>query len=312
MAKAPKITVFTPTYNREDTLPRLYKSIKKQNYENFEWLIIDDGFDDTSKLIKSWKEEARFDIRYYKNKKRLGKHIAVNKGLEKAKGEFFLIIDSDDELKHNTLSRLMDEWRKIPDSEKHKYSGVVALMEDQTGSTSDGKLSKEKIDTTNAEIAFRYQHNGEKIGLRKTDILKNNKYPEIENTTHIPETYMWRRITANHKQRYLNEILATFWDEENRSDRLTGGTEVESAAEGKILYNRDLINSYLPYGKLDPYFFFNRFINFTRWSLHSDTSYLSNLNTVDGIVRKILTLICFPLGLRLFILDKANKQNNSL
>ena len=37
-----KITVFTPTYNRAHTLERLYQSLKRQNFSDFEWLVVDD------------------------------------------------------------------------------------------------------------------------------------------------------------------------------------------------------------------------------------------------------------------------------
>ena len=47
------ITIFTPTYNRKKTLPKLYKSLKNQNDKDFEWLIVDDGSSDgTDKLIE--------------------------------------------------------------------------------------------------------------------------------------------------------------------------------------------------------------------------------------------------------------------
>lgn len=50
------ITVFTPTYNRAYSLPRLYDSLKAQTFRDFEWLIIDDGStDDTERVVSGWK-----------------------------------------------------------------------------------------------------------------------------------------------------------------------------------------------------------------------------------------------------------------
>ena len=45
------ITVFTPTYNRAELLPRLHKSLQEQNNKNFEWLIVDDGSTDNTKRL---------------------------------------------------------------------------------------------------------------------------------------------------------------------------------------------------------------------------------------------------------------------
>ena len=48
------ITIFTPSYNREKELKILYNSLLKQNYNDFEWLIVDDGSsDNTKKYITS-------------------------------------------------------------------------------------------------------------------------------------------------------------------------------------------------------------------------------------------------------------------
>ena len=48
------ITIFTPTYNRKKELERLYESLLNQDYDDFEWLIVDDGsIDDTEKYVNS-------------------------------------------------------------------------------------------------------------------------------------------------------------------------------------------------------------------------------------------------------------------
>ena len=45
------ITVFTPTYNRAHLLPRLYESLCRQTFTDFEWVIVDDGSVDNTKSI---------------------------------------------------------------------------------------------------------------------------------------------------------------------------------------------------------------------------------------------------------------------
>ena len=53
-----KFTIFTPTYNREYTLSKLYEDLKKQTYNDFEWLIVDDGStDNTEELVKKFIDE---------------------------------------------------------------------------------------------------------------------------------------------------------------------------------------------------------------------------------------------------------------
>lgn len=74
-------TVFTPTYNRG--LKRLYKSLKRQTFQDFVWIVVDDGStDDTSKLMESILQgDKNFKI-VYEKKENGGKHTATD-GLTK-------------------------------------------------------------------------------------------------------------------------------------------------------------------------------------------------------------------------------------
>lgn len=108
----PFFTVFTATFNRGYILPKLYDSLKKQEIMDFEWLVIDDGSSDgTEQLFLQWiHDETMFPIRYMK-KDNGGKPRAINYGIQYAKGEYFFMVDSDDTLKPDALSK-MKQWCK--------------------------------------------------------------------------------------------------------------------------------------------------------------------------------------------------------
>ena len=103
-------TVFTPTFNRARTLPLIFgcNSLCKQTYRNFEWLVVDDGStDDTLQLIRQWKKEMGFPIRYY-SQKNSGKHVARNYGVAaKARGELFFTLDSDDKNTRSYVRKIL-------------------------------------------------------------------------------------------------------------------------------------------------------------------------------------------------------------
>jgi len=107
-------TVFTPTFNRSASIHRVYESLQSQTFHDFEWLIVDDGSeDDTADLVGNWTKEADFPIEYMKQS-HAGKHIAWNHALQKARGRFFIIADSDDGFVPNALERLLEVWKSIP------------------------------------------------------------------------------------------------------------------------------------------------------------------------------------------------------
>lgn len=82
------VTVFTPTYNRKILLQELKKSLDKQSDIDFEWIIIDDGStDNTTEVVNQWAKDTKYSVKYYKQKNS-GKHIAFNKAVEMASGEY--------------------------------------------------------------------------------------------------------------------------------------------------------------------------------------------------------------------------------
>ena len=50
-AKVKAISILTPTFNRGILLSKCYKSLLLQTNKNFEWIVIDDGSYDNTKLI---------------------------------------------------------------------------------------------------------------------------------------------------------------------------------------------------------------------------------------------------------------------
>lgn len=65
----PFFTVFTPTYNRANILPSLYRTLCSQSCKNFGWLILSDASeDDSQSVVQEWSQDEvkSFTIHYYK------------------------------------------------------------------------------------------------------------------------------------------------------------------------------------------------------------------------------------------------------
>ena len=89
----PKITVVTPNYNYGHYLEETIRSVLLQGYPNLEYIIIDGGSTDNSvEIIKKYEPY----LAYWESQPDRGQTHAINKGLEKATGEVFNWINSDD------------------------------------------------------------------------------------------------------------------------------------------------------------------------------------------------------------------------
>lgn len=196
-----QITVFTPTYNRADLLGRLFTSLQKQKFNDFEWIIVDDGStDNTEEMIGRFlNTERKFKIKYIKQNNK-GKHIAINTGAKEAKGELFFIVDSDDYLSDHALAEINREWDHIRDNEK--YAGV-APNKCFIGGNSIGNPKYDKIDCSPIDFRYRFHEKGDKAEVIRTSIFKKYPFPETPGELFCPEALFFNRLSA-YKLRYFN------------------------------------------------------------------------------------------------------------
>ena len=218
------ITVFTPTYNRGNLLNRLYQSLCRQNYKEFEWIIVDDGsLDDTSSIVNIIQDKhpcGDFSIIYYK-KENGGKHTAVNMGVQKAHGDLFFIADSDDILPPNALQTVVEVW------EQTKYNNSIGGICGFDGDINDGSIigtgfPKEVhllnielsnhinigyIDATTRDVRFKLKVDGDMKEVFRTSVLREFPFPEIKGERFCPEVLVWNRIASKYKLRHINKII---------------------------------------------------------------------------------------------------------
>ena len=84
------ITVFTPTYNREHLLTRLFNSLREQTFKDFEWLIVDDGStDNTHDVAQKFVEEGIVPI---KSNAMVGNIGPSTKALSMQRENYFLLL----------------------------------------------------------------------------------------------------------------------------------------------------------------------------------------------------------------------------
>ncbi len=92
----PKISVVMSTYNRAHMVPKAIDSILKQTFQDFEFIIIDDGSSDaTADILKKYADQDH-RIRVLTNTENKGLIYSLNRGLDAARGEFIARMDDDD------------------------------------------------------------------------------------------------------------------------------------------------------------------------------------------------------------------------
>ena len=201
------ITIFTPTYNRAELLPRLHKSLQEQTNKNFEWIVVDDGSThNTKEVIENiiLQQENDFPIRYF-YKENGGKHTAINRGVREANGDLFFIVDSDDILTFNSVELISIFYNQIRD--KKSFCGVSGMRGDFESNKIGTKVTFDILDCTIAESGYKYHINGDKAEIIRTSIMKEFPFPEYNDENFCPEALVWNRISKRYKIRYFNKII---------------------------------------------------------------------------------------------------------
>jgi len=86
-------SIIIPLYNRPDEIRELLETLTQQTYKQFEVLVIEDGSTkDAGEIVKGFAD--KLDLKYFV-KPNTGQGFSRNFGFEKAKGDYFIIFDSD-------------------------------------------------------------------------------------------------------------------------------------------------------------------------------------------------------------------------
>ena len=214
------ITVFTPTYNRAHLLPRLYESLCRQTFTDFEWVIVDDGsVDNTKGLVNKFLVDSVefLGIRYFLQENG-GKHRAINRGVREAQGELFFIADSDDSLPPDALEQVARVYETVRGDES--FGGVCGLDGTFDGDIIGSGLPLEVMDVNSIDLRNRYHVTGDMKEVFRTEVMREFPFPEIPNERFVPEMLVWNRIATKYKLRYFNRII---YLAEYQQDGITSG-----------------------------------------------------------------------------------------
>ena len=239
-----RFTIFTPTYNRKILLKRLYRSLQDQTYKDFEWIIVDDGSTDgTGEIVKEFLKEGKIDIQYY-YKENGGKQRAYNFGVEKAKGELFICLDSDDEYIIKGLEIIEKYWKKYEDDSEIAGMGYLSMYPD--GEIIGTAFPLNEMVETQFNIYNKYKVKGDKGLMFRTEIIKEYPFPVYEGEKFITEAIVYNRISEKYKMLYINEKIEI---KEYQENGLTSGYNslLLRNPKGQALYHNERNRHYMSF-----------------------------------------------------------------
>lgn len=233
-------SIITATYNREHILPRLYESLCNQKFVSFEWIIVDDGSSDrTIELVAQWQAKSNFTIKLLAQKNS-GKHRAINAGVAIAESKWSAIIDSDDWISNNCLSRVRELIDQHDLDLRDDVAALILLSSYSDGTPLGSPFPADVSFGRNYLFYDKFQISGDKFDFYKTSVLKHFKFPEIPHERFISEGIVWNRINEKYLSCFVNESHQFV---EYQSDGLTSNSFINRSKSpiGACLYYKEAV-----------------------------------------------------------------------
>jgi len=215
---SPQITVLMPVYNGEKYLEEAVESILAQTFEDFEFLIFDDGSTDgTLDILERYPDKR---IQLIKNQGNLGIAANLNRGIVQARGKYIARMDADD----ISLPRRFEEQFKFMEANPGiVVCGTWIEFIGRTVTWVENNILKNSSDSE--EIRCRFLFNcvltHPSVIMRK-DVLHQEGYLYDEKVNRAEDYDMWVRISKKYNLSNLETVLLKYRVHEesiSRSDK---------------------------------------------------------------------------------------------
>lgn len=142
MINNPIFSIITVCYNCEDSIAKTMNSVLEQEYDNYEYIIIDGASTDkTVDVIKQFEPLFKGKLKWISEPDK-GIYDAFTKGVQLAKGNFVWIVNSDDYIMPDALNYVAHIYGEYEYKKAPVISGAMNFV-DSEGRIKETSMSKE-------------------------------------------------------------------------------------------------------------------------------------------------------------------------
>lgn len=204
-----RFTVFSPCFNSESFIYRVFGSLLSQTFHDFEWYAINDGSSDqTHKLISDFIEKVSFPVVYHNLEKNQGLHNNMNQAIRDARGEFIIFYGHDDEMLPDALETF-DSLLKKYDSDE--ISAVYALAKDQNDKLVGKPFPEDELVSDYWTQFFVFENEAEKFQCFRTKYLREFYPLDTGHNTSLPSAWLWGMLGMKYKAVFVNKVLRVYY-----------------------------------------------------------------------------------------------------
>lgn len=199
------LTIITPTYNRASTLPGCWESLRRQTCRDFQWLIVDDGSTDgTGNVVQGFRDaapELRIDCVYKENG---GKHTALNAAHPYIRGDYVVILDSDDTLIPTAVEEILAAWEQFS---AQKEVGRIIFLKGYAEDAPICYVKNEKVPVDTVTEPRISVSGRDCCDTYRRELFTKYSFPVFEGERFIGEGAAFFPMELESKGVYINRVL---------------------------------------------------------------------------------------------------------
>lgn len=197
----PKISVVTPSFNQGQFLEKCIKSVIKQDYPDFEYIIIDGGSTDNSlDIIAEYRQYLAYSVSEPDN----GQSSAINKGFKKAKGELVVWLNSDDYYLPGAFRKVAEAYGRNPEASFYFGNG---LRVDSKGMKKSRFFESETVNFNRDALLYCLNYILQPATFINASYLKKIGFLD-EGLDYGMDTDLWLRLSKEKMPAFIPETLA--------------------------------------------------------------------------------------------------------
>ena len=250
----PKISVVTPSLNQGRFLEKCITSVIKQDYPDFEYIIIDGGSTDNSlDIIAEYKQYLAYSVSEPDN----GQSGAINKGFEKAKGELVAWLNSDDYYLPGAFRKVAEAYGRNPEASFYFGNG---LRVDSKAMKKSSFFKSGTVNFNRDALLYCLNYILQPATFINAAHLKSIKFLD-EDLGYGMDTDLWLRLSREKMPVFVPEILAAsreYGDTKTSTGSFQRIEELRQIAEkhtgqpmtpGVLLYFLDTLRRFIAQGE---------------------------------------------------------------
>ena len=197
----PTVSIIVPVYNAQDYLSKCIDSLLNQNYDDFELILVNDGSKDNSGQICDEYAKADNRIKVI-HKENGGVSSARNCGLDKACGKYIMFCDSDDFVKEEFCTPLINLANE--DEDCLVFAGITELWDDKEKDNLCPEFPEgESITLKNKEFCDLFV----KLNLNSQFTLMNMPYNKLFSRSIIEKNQLRFDKNINYNEDFIFNLL---------------------------------------------------------------------------------------------------------